>query len=318
MRLKDISFYIIICLIIIGLSLRIYENENGGPVFALGLIGVFFYFTAKLVKQLFSIRLDKSKVTLQVLVIFMPVILFAKYLYFSFSDYPGLIIVPFFIFSSLFYLIKEKHKDIKLTVASILFLALSIPMFGFNFNKAPRNFVPKTWYDRYNVSEPVTFKFPHNFEHAETEKMSIQAFDFMKAKRYDDAIELYKVALQSEPDNLSLLFGLSDAYSRTNQLEQAILVLDMAINIDSTFSPFYNNRGLLYYKLYRNDDARADYEKAIQLDSTQFTHYANFALVLFANNEVRSACDAVLKAESLGLDISREKFLKSLKSKKCK
>lgn len=318
MKLADILFYIIVCSIIIGLGLRVSDNPNGAHIFALGLFSVFIYFIARLLNQLFSNSLTTGKVILQVLVILMPITIFARYQYFSFWDYPGLIVVPLFIFFSLLYLLKEKQKDVKLTVVAILFLLLTVPMFGFDFNNAPRHYVPKEWYDRYNPSEAVTIKFPHHFEHAETEQMSIKAFDLVKAKRYDEAIELYNVALQSEPVNLSLLFGLSEAYSKTNQLEQAILLLNKAIERDNTFSPFYNNRGLLYYKLVRNDEALADYEKAIQLDSTHFVYYANLALVLFDMNEVNRACEAVRKAQSLGFDLSNERYLEKMTSNNCK
>ena len=317
MKLRDVLFYIIICLVIIGLGIRISGNSNGEPIFAIGLIGIFIYFIFKLFNLFFSSGFGTNILVLQALIILMSITTFARYLHLPFWDYPGLIVVPLFAFSSLLYLMKEKQKDREITLASILFLVLMIPLFGFEFNKAPRNYVPREWYNRYDVSEAVTIKFPDNFKHTETEQLSIKAYDLMEMYRYKEAIKLFNEALELEPLNIALLFGLSEAYSRTNKLEQAILLLNKAITEDSTFAPLYNNRGLLYYKLIKNDRAMSDYKRAISLDSTQYVYYANIALVYYYENNLESACEAIQKAERLGLDISKERFLENVKNSNC-
>ena len=94
-------------------------------------------------------------------------------------------------------------------------------------------------------------------------------------------------------------------------------MLDTAIMIDNKYAGFYNNRGLLYYKLKENDKAILDYQKAIELDSTQFTFYSNLALVYYHEDLFDISCQQLEKAESLGLNINDYKELKRIKKRHC-
>jgi len=94
--------------------------------------------------------------------------------------------------------------------------------------------------------------------------------------------------------------------------------LDTAIKVDSTYSGFYNNRGLLYYKLKQNDKAVEDYNRAITLDSTQSLFHANLALAYYYMEKFDKACESIFKAEQLGLDITELKELKRIKKNHCK
>jgi tetratricopeptide (TPR) repeat protein len=101
-------------------------------------------------------------------------------------------------------------------------------------------------------------------------------------------------------------------------LEKAINLLDSAILIDSTYVGFFNNRGLLYYKLGESTLAIEDFKKAIQIDSTTSILYANLALALNQNESFEKACKAIKKAEDLGLDTCESETLTRIKKEKCK
>jgi hypothetical protein len=77
-----------------------------------------------------------------------------------------------FIIMSLIYLIKSKIKDSRLTIASIAFLFLSVPLFGLDFHKSPRHYIPYDWYDRYDVENEVEIVLPYEFQFKETEELS--------------------------------------------------------------------------------------------------------------------------------------------------
>jgi len=70
--------------------------------------------------------------------------------------------------------------------------------------------------------------------------------------------------------------------------------------IDSSYAPFYNNRGLAFYKLNKQDAAFNDYQKAIQLDSSQPIFYANIALGYYKKDDFENALEALKTAEQLG------------------
>ena len=120
-----------------------------------------------------------------------------------------------------------------------------------------------------------------------------------------------------EPENPWLFFDLSEVYSRTNHLETAIALLDEAIKLDSTIAAFYNNRGLLHYKLKENDQAIADYMKAVQLAPAQPSLYANLALVYYHENRFELACEALENAEKLGFNVKTNKYLRIFKKRFC-
>jgi hypothetical protein len=314
----DVLFYISVGLIPTGMIFRISDLTGGNTFIALGLLGLFIYFIAKTIKDYVEKRTDRTIIPLLLLIILMSIILFAKYLYWTFGDYPGLLIVPLFVFDSLFFLIlmQKKRKDLKLTIAVVLYLIMVIPLFGLEFYKSPRQYLPTEWYNRYTVSESVPVKIPFEFERKETKELSAKGLQFSKSKLYFDAIPFYRAAIKIEPKNPGIYFDLSNCYAFTNDLEHAITLLDTAIILNNQFAPFYNNRGLLYYKLKQNDKAINDYEYAIKLDSTNMTFYFNLALALYYQKRYNEACQALDKAEHLGFN-NGDRMIKQIR-KKCK
>jgi tetratricopeptide (TPR) repeat protein len=313
-----ILFYIAIGLIPIGIIIRLHHWPEGTIIFILGLLVLLIFFIVQTIKDLILKRNKKINIILQFFIILMSVIIFSKYLYFSFGDYPGLLIIPLFIIMSLIYLFKGKTRCSKLTVASITYLILTFSFFGIDFDGEPRQYIPKDWYNKLDVSSIVYVILPYEFKYYETEQLNIKAFELRKTKHYYEAKIVYEEARKLEPKNLRLLFDLSDIYAKINNLEKAITLLDSAIMIDSSFAGFYNNRGLLFYKLKENDKAISDYLKAIHLDSTQSIFHANLALVYYQNNLNDKSCKSIKKAKSLGFDIMKSKELIRIKKKICK
>jgi tetratricopeptide (TPR) repeat protein len=316
-KLNLILFIVSFILIPIGLMFRIEQWPYGSLFFTLGLLGLFIYYTVKTIKDFLTKRNDKLNIVLQIFIVLMSLTLFTRYLYHRLGDYPGLLIVPLFIFISVIYLTKRKLRDYKLSMISILYLILSIPLFGLEFHKSPRQYIPKEWYNKYDVSSGVQVSLPYEFRYYETEQLSINAFELRNNGRYFEAIIVYKEARKLEPRNPILLFDLSETYARINDLVTAIALLDTAILVDDTYAGFYNNRGLLYYKLKENDKATIDYKKAIQIDSTQYIFYANLALVYYYDGLYEESCESIKKAVKLGFNVNDNKELKLMRDKYC-
>jgi tetratricopeptide (TPR) repeat protein len=189
-----------------------------------------------------------------------------------------------------------------------------IPLFAFTFTDSLGRYVPEWWFKRYSVDEGVTIKLPYGFKMEKTEKLSIQAFDLRDSGRYEEAITVYKKALELEPQNPKLYFDISECYALSNNLESAIASLEKAIEIDSSFAPFYNNRGLLYSQLGKNQQAVDDHKLAVKFDSTEGVYYGNLALALYDLKLTSGACENIRKAEALRLDISGSQKLKVIKN----
>jgi Flp pilus assembly protein TadD len=69
-------------------------------------------------------------------------------------------------------------------------------------------------------------------------------------------------------------------------------------------SIFYNNRGLIYIHLYRNEEAIADYKKAIQLDSTCYVYYSNISIAYYYEKRIVDACQMFKLAKVYGLNMA--------------
>lgn len=317
-RIADILFYFLISLLPIGLFFRLLDWLLGGNIFiTIGLLGSFIYFIVKIIKD-YKKKSNSLIVIMQILIIVMSITLFAKYLNIAFLDYSGLIIIPLFVLFSIIYIIKRKQTDLKLIATSVLYLVMIIPLFGLDLINAPRQYIPKAWYNRYDVSAGLKIILPYKFEYKETEQLSKKAFILKESKKYIEAIQIYLSALKLEPKNPRLYFELADCHAKINALEKAVSLLDTAIMIDGKFAGFYNNRGLLFYKLKQNDKAILDYESAIKLDSMQGIFYSNLALVYYYQEKYDKACETIIMAKRLGLPISENKITKRIQKKYCK
>lgn len=317
MLLKNILYIISVLFVITGITFKLQNWDGGNSILALGLLGILVYSIAKVIKEFIKNRNASFKIFLLVLIALMSVIIFAKFLWYRFSDYPGLIVVPLFIFTSLYYLIKEGKREPKIITTSVLYLILSIPLFISVSSRPPRKYLPAEWYNRYKIDDSISINLPYGFKYIETEQLSIKAHELKASNRYYEAISLYEEALKSEPRNPRILFDFADAYSKTNNLEQAVILLDTAIMIDSLNSAFYNNRGLLYFHLNENSKAIMDYLKAIEIDTTETTFYFNIALAYYYDGDFIKACESINKAEQLGLKLSNYQRLRKIKRKYC-
>ena len=300
--------YFIFSFIVFGLLLRNTENPGGNVFLLIGLLIIFVSFSIKIFKN-FSFRKQNNVIVIhKLMIVLMSIIFFSKYLYHSFGDYPGLLIVPIFISTSVIYILKVKKRDRSVVFITALYILLTIPLFAFDFYKSPTKYFPQEWYKRYNISKSTSIDVPYNFKYFETKELNILAFELKQSTRYMEAITLYNEARTLEPDNPYILFDMSDAYAYINDLETAIMLLDTAISIDSAFAFIYNNRGRLHSKTKNNYQAIIDYTYAIKLNSDEPIFYGNLATALFKEEYYEKACIVLKKAKDLGYDVKRKEF----------
>ena len=314
--MKNILFILTIFFIPIGILLKLYDIVGGNILLTLGFLGLLIFYVNETISA-FQHKVSKKIIVLNILLILMSFCLFTKYLYNIFGDYPTLIILPVFIISALVYLITEREKQTKLTIVTLLYLILTIPLFGFEFNESPRRYIPQSWYDRYGKPKSYVKPIPFDFKLRETKELNEKGNKLKKQGLYNEAIKVYQEGRKLEPKNVSLLFELSEAYANVNELETAIALIDTAISINPNYPEFYNNRGLLYYKIKKDKEAIKNYKQGIKLDSTQWSFYANLAMVYYYQDSFKTACENIEKAESLGLEITDFDLLREIKNEYC-
>jgi tetratricopeptide (TPR) repeat protein len=93
---------------------------------------------------------------------------------------------------------------------------------------------------------------------------------FMLADRgikLEEALGMIQRAVDSDPTNGAYLDSLGWAYFRLNRLDQAQRYLELAIRFESTDPDLHDHLGDLYFKQNRLEDARTAWTKAIELGS---------------------------------------------------
>lgn len=283
----------------------------------IGLIGIFILYSIQSISAMIKGSYSKWTIFLQITIALMTFTFMTKYYYFSFGDYPSLFILPLFIISVLYYLFREKQKDSILILTTIVFVIFTIPLFGFKRSHSPEQFIPTHWYNRYNItlvdrSNMKSFEFLYK----ETGQLLLKGHKLKDSELYYEAIPVYRSALNYEPKNPGLYYYLSECYARINDLEHAVLLLDTAIMLDSTYEQSYNNRGLLHYKLGNFDNALHDFSKAIETNKTDFCPYGNIAIIYCKTGRYNDACNMLRKAIELGINPNDENF--KIINKKCK
>jgi len=85
-----------------------------------------------------------------------------------------------------------------------------------------------------------------------------------------------------------------------------------ALELNSTLSEAYNNRGAAYARKGQYDQAISDFNKVLELNPNSAETYYNRAAAYYFKREYEKSWEDVEKAQSLGIGISPE-FLDELR-----
>ncbi|HYG14239.1 MAG TPA: tetratricopeptide repeat protein, partial [Bacteroidia bacterium] len=87
----------------------------------------------------------------------------------------------------------------------------------------------------------------------------------------NEGLELYKEMIENEPIGVGLYQNLSDFYFQLQQYDKAIELLDKAVEIAPYTTYNLNQRAKCYAEKGDDDNAKADYQRALELSSTNFS-----------------------------------------------
>jgi tetratricopeptide (TPR) repeat protein len=319
-KIKNILFYFSLLLISLGFILSIYNLKGKGFSFLFGFVGVSLYFIIKTTIDIIMKKINIVNLVLQISIILMSITLFCKYQYFGFWEYPTILIVPMFAFSSALFFIKQQIKISKNSITSILYLILTIPLFAFDiyFDNPPNPYISYQWTDNRENYQITIEQLPVKFEFKQTEELRKIAHNLRSKGDFKQAIKKYREALILEPRNQYLLFDLATCYQSYEDMPQALILMGSAISIDSTHSAFFNNRALIYSSLGKYDMAILDYLKALELNNNQPSIHFNLALIYYDKKKFDLACESIKNAETHGLNLTNEKLIEQAKRVKRK
>lgn len=116
------------------------------------------------------------------------------------------------------------------------------------------------------------------------------------------AQELYRLALKFDPRHFDALHFLGVISAQTGNFDQALALIDKAIQIDSNNAVVWNNRGNTLRALNRPQAAIDSYEKAIALKGDYPVAYYNRGNVLRDLEKLQAAVESYSKAITLKAD----------------
>lgn len=101
---------------------------------------------------------------------------------------------------------------------------------------------------------------------------------------HPEAAKAFSEAKDRDPNNklylVSLSFALNKLTNNTEAYKKALNATDKAIEIDSSYADAWHEKGIALYNLGDYDNSSIAYEKSLQLDSTKWWYYHDYALLL--------------------------------------
>ncbi len=113
--------------------------------------------------------------------------------------------------------------------------------------------------------------------------------------RTADVVPTYQKAMDLAPGEWMFPDNLADFYLRTGQPEQALEMSRRAVRLTPDNPRALNNLGRIYRALGRLAEARAAYEKVIEIEPG-YSHYANLGVILHDLGQPAEAAAAYRKA----------------------
>lgn len=116
------------------------------------------------------------------------------------------------------------------------------------------------------------------------------------------AQEFYRMALELEPRHFDAVHFLGVIAAQTEKFDQALVLIDRAIQIDPNNAVAWNNRGNALRALNRPQLAIESYNKAIALKGDYPVAYYNLGNVLRDLNDPKAAVESYTKAITFKVD----------------
>jgi len=110
---------------------------------------------------------------------------------------------------------------------------------------------------------------------------------------YDHAIDISRQLQRMEPEQADGYHLEAMVFQKLNQWEKSIGALDTAIKLEENHSGYYNLRGFANLQLENLEEAKSDFEKAIDLDDSPAAH-RNLVLYKIMNDQGNEAINYLL------------------------
>ena len=129
--------------------------------------------------------------------------------------------------------------------------------------------------------------------------------------KYDKALEEFNKALEiRELSSLDvdILYYIGSSLMTIGSYDEAIKTYSRLITLDEESAVAYNSRALCYRNKGDFDKSLADYDKAIQIDPANYSHYFGKYYLLTESGDEAAANEVLLKASGLEIKTSADQY----------
>ena len=106
-----------------------------------------------------------------------------------------------------------------------------------------------------------------------------------KLQKYDEAIDLNKIALNFFPKSPNLFFNLGNSYLKLGRISESIIQYQKAIDHKKDFYQAYNNLGKALISAKKYENAIISFKKALKIKPNYISAYENLASLYYSNSK---------------------------------
>jgi tetratricopeptide (TPR) repeat protein/tRNA A-37 threonylcarbamoyl transferase component Bud32 len=123
---------------------------------------------------------------------------------------------------------------------------------------------------------------------------------YARQAQYDDAVKMFQKVIERTPESYRGYANLGAAYIYQAKYAEAIKPLEQSLAIHAT-ADTYSNLGTAYYYQRRFNDAAQTYQKAVELNDSDYTNWGNLGEACYLNGERERS----LKAFQHAIDLAK-------------
>lgn len=122
---------------------------------------------------------------------------------------------------------------------------------------------------------------------------------YYRQGRGEEAVELFKKAIELDPSNAKAYSNLGNAYRAQKRLEEALALQKKAVELKPGEPSYYNNMGTVLMDMARYAESEGAFRKALSIDAGYAEALNNLGLLFYAQERLDEAQPYFLKAIEL-------------------
>jgi tetratricopeptide (TPR) repeat protein len=124
-------------------------------------------------------------------------------------------------------------------------------------------------------------------------------------RRYSEAVDPIKIALDLQPDYVQAHLALGDTYLKLGEIDEARAAYLRAIDMQPNYAPAHDGMGRLLESMGKDDEAETSYRKALEINVAFADAYTHLGEMYLRKGRLDDAIALFLKAITVKPDFSQ-------------